>query len=194
MGLGKHESSQHQWEIAFMLTLIFDTETTGLVQNSGQSLAKQPQVLEFFGLVIDGEDKEVATLHKYFNPGRPIAPLITKITGITDDMVKAAPSFVDGCEGILKLIASVEKVVAHNLSYDISVIDFEFDRMEKKVEWPKKKICTVEATENFLGYRLNLGALHEHLFGDGFTGAHKAENDVRATARCYIELVRRGEV
>lgn len=177
-----------------MRHLVFDLESTGLIANSLQPLHKQPIALEFFGLVLDNEYKEHSSLHQLFNPGKPISPTITKITGIDDAKVADAPKFADACSDIEKLIASVDVVVAHNLSYDMSVVDFEFQRIGKKVKWPSRRICTVEATEALKGYRLSLGALYQELFNEEFKDAHRAENDVRALARCYIELVKRGEV
>lgn len=175
-----------------MKTLIFDTETTALITNSIIRLEKQPRIIEFFGLILDGEE-EKESFHFLFNPGELISEDTTKITGITNFDVKDKPKFSDRYEWIGSFLELQEEVVAHNLSYDQRVIDFEMKRNGVTLSWPKK-ICTVEATEHLLGYRLSLMALHEHLFGVPFDGAHRAENDVRATARCFIELRKRGIV
>lgn len=177
-----------------MRALVFDLETNGLVSNSKQPLDKQPNILEVFCLVVNEKGEEIETFHSYFNPGKPIPTKITKITSITDDMVKGAPAFMNHYSQYQKLIESCDRVVAHNLSYDMGVTDFEFKRIEEKVKWPSSRVCTVEATEHIKGHRLTLAALHEYLFGESFTGAHRAENDVRALARCYNELVKRGEI
>lgn len=177
-----------------MRTLVFDTETTALVANSKQPLAKQPQIVEVFALVLGDDLEEQESLQQYFDIGKPLPDITKKITGITDEMVKGAPSFAAGHAKFQSTIESCDRVVAHNLSYDIGVTDFEFERLGKAVRWPASRICTVEATEHMKGYRLNLGALYTELFGEQFTGAHRAENDVRALARCYLELVKRGEV
>lgn len=177
-----------------MRHLVFDTETTGLRDNSLRPLHKQPQVIEAFFLVLDDNLQEIQTLHRYFNPGKPIPEKITKITGIDDAKVADAPRFADAYSEIKELIESVDYVVAHNLAYDMAIIDSEFERINKKIKWPKHRVCTIEATESFNGYRLNLGALYFILFREKFEAAHRAENDVRALARCYVELVKRGEV
>lgn len=179
-----------------MRHLIFDTETTNLIHNTLQPLGKQPRIIELFGLVLDDEKEwsEAETFHSYFNPGVPIPAEVTKITGIDNDMVKTSPSFVDRAHDVKDLFDNVDVVVAHNLSYDMQVIDFEFARIQRAFLWPLRKVCTVESTECLKGYRLNLNALHTELFGVGFESAHRAENDVRATARCYVELVKRGEI
>lgn len=179
-----------------MRTLIFDTETTALISNTLQPLAKQPRIIEFFGLVIDEEDdyREVETISQLINPQMPISEEVTRITGIRSADVASAPTFGDVSEKIADLISSVRIVVAHNLSYDMQVVEFEMARVNEAAFWPKRRICTVEATEHLRGHRLKLVDLHTELFGEGFASAHRAENDVRALARCYIELCKRGEI
>jgi DNA polymerase-3 subunit epsilon len=179
-----------------MLHLVFDTETTNLIHNSLQPLSKQPRVIEIFGLILDDEQgmKEVSHYHRMINPGVPITQEITKITGITNEMVKDAPRFKEIAGSFVDLLEAVDVVVAHNLLYDKTIMDFEFKRLDEGLKWPSHKVCTVESTEHFKGHRLNLNALHTELFGEGFSGAHRAEQDVRALARCYVKLVEMGEV
>lgn len=177
-----------------MRHLIFDTETTNLIHNSLQPLDKQPRIIEFFGMVLDDTDwSEISILHKFFNPGIVISEEVVKITGVTNARLAHEPSFSKEASLIKAFINSAHVVVAHNLSYDKSVIDFELRRLGESLEWPAG-ICTVEATEHLKGYRLSLTNLHTELFGVPFEKAHSAEHDVRALARCYIELVKRGEI
>lgn len=175
---------------------IFDTETSNLIHNSLQPIEKQPKVIEFFALVLDDQKDwaEVETLHSLFDPGIPLDKKITEITGLTNEALRGKPKFSEVMPEISRLMQSSDCVVAHNLSFDIAIVNFEARRLGLQVPWPVRKVCTVEATEAMKGYRLNLMALHTELFGVGFEKAHSAEHDVRATARCYVELVRRGEV
>lgn len=177
-----------------MRHLVFDTETTNLIGNTLKPIGKQPQIIEFFGLILDTDLKIVDTLDHLCKPDLPIEKLITKITSITNDMVANAPKFSFCALDIKKFIESCDIVVAHNLSYDKQIVDFEMSRASMKVEWPSRGVCTVEATEYMKGYRLRLNDLHMELFGEAFEGAHRAEHDVRALARCYIELINRGEI
>lgn len=179
-----------------MIHFLFDTETTNLVHNTLQPLHKQPRIIEFFGMMLDdsADWKEVGSLHSYLDPGTPINADVVRITGITDDMVKGQPKFLSFAPELRAALVSADVVVAHNLSYDLTVVNFEFQRIEQPCEWPSRKICTVEATEHLKGFRLSLTALHTELFGEAFEKAHSAENDVRAMARCYVELHKRGEL
>lgn len=181
-----------------MRHLIFDTETTALVSNSLKPLGKQPRIIEFYGVMIEPmegmELRELGNLHTYINPGIDIPEEVTKITGITKEQLVDAPAFKEVAAQIWNFIGSADCVVAHNLSYDMSVLNFEFDREGTAASWPVKRICTVEHTEHIKGHRLSLTNLHIELFGDAFAKAHSAENDVRALTRCYLELRNRGEI
>lgn len=187
-----------------MLVTLFDTETTGLVENSARRIEKQPRIIELFALTLQqsgsGPDAiftEVDTWHSLFNPECIIPSEVIKITGITDEMVKAAPKFNELADEVMSYMARAHRVVAHNISYDCDMVDYELTRIEKSIVWPEK-LCTVEQTEFIKGHRLSLGknkngqdGLYEYLFGESFPNAHRAESDVRPNARCYIELVRR---
>lgn len=182
-----------------MLVTIFDTETTDLIANSARRADKQPRVIELFALTLQqtgsGPDvifNEVDVWESLFHPGILIPEKITQITSITNEMVAGKPAFRELVPEIMSYFARAHRVVAHNVSYDCDMIDIELTRtgITMPFQWPEK-ICTVEQTEWIKGHRMNLTSLHEHLFGEPFAGAHRAEPDVRATAKCYMELVRR---
>ena len=176
-----------------MRTLVFDTETTGLVKNMLQPLDRQPHIIEFFALSLDSAGNELEKFHYLFNPGVRLENIITEITGITSEMLKNEKPFSVIAQHLLELIEVHDEVVAHNLSFDMAMIDIEMKRCGKKVKWPNL-ICTVEATEYIKGHRLSMSALHDMLFDERFDGAHRAENDVRALARCFNELRKMGVV
>lgn len=166
-----------------------------MVHNSLQPLHKQPKIIEVFFLLLDDSDwSEIGTLHSYIDPGEAIPEKVTQITGITDAMVKGKRTFRQFWPEAKEFLGRADVVVAHNLSYDMAVMDFELQRMGGAVDWPARRVCTVEATEWMKGHRLSLTNLHTELFGEAFEGAHGAEADVRATARCYIELHKRGDL
>lgn len=175
-----------------MRSLLLDTETTDLITNSLQPLERQPRIIEFFGLSLM-ELEEGGTLGFRCNPGIKIPEVVTNITGITDAMVADEPPFSTHAADVKRLIEAHDEVVAHNLSYDKAVIDIEMKRCGLTVDWPEL-ICTVEQSIHYKGFRLSLAALYEFLFKENFTGAHRAETDVRAMARCFIEMRRRGDI
>lgn len=177
-----------------MKTMIFDTETTDLTQNIGVPLDKQPDIIEFFGLGLEVNDQnelvEFSTLGQLIKPRKPVTPEITRITNITNVMLSGKEPFKFYAPEIKAYIEGFDQAVAHNAAFDKDIVDFEFGRLQINIKWPEL-ICTVEQTLWIKGYRLKLGGLYQELFGEDFADKHRAENDVRALTRCFIELRRR---
>jgi len=177
-----------------MKHLIFDTETTDLLASSSMAIERKPRVVEFAAILWDDDLNDEQEFEWMFNPGVPIKPKASEKTRITDDMVKDKPSFSDKASMIRTLLVLADVVVAHNLHFDRHIVSCEFIRANTAdVKWPKG-ICTIESTEHLLGRRMKLAELHRFLFAEDFHGAHRAMVDVRATLRCYRELIKRGEL
>lgn len=173
-----------------MRPFIFDTETTGLVTNSLVALRSQPRAIEFFGHAPESSEE----LEFFCDPGVPLSDEVSAITGIKREDLAGAHPFGYYAERVVAMIEAADAVVAHNLSYDMAIVDFELRRLDLSVNWPRRKICTVEATEHLVGHRLKLNDLHQLLFGEPFSGAHRARTDVMALTRCFNELAVRGEL
>lgn len=187
-----------------MLALITDTETSELINNHSIKLEKQPNVIEFFGALTNlATGERLSEYHTLIKPPKPISFKITEITGITNEMLAEAPSFVEVSASIMATIQEAPAFIAHNCSFDKEVIDIEYERLraerylivgqEPKIIWPRT-ICTVEATLHYKGYRLKLADLYQFLFGESFSGAHRARADTDALERICIELFARGDL
>jgi DNA polymerase-3 subunit epsilon len=177
-----------------MKALLFDTETDGLIDNLTIAIDRLPNVLEFYGCYADLGSGEIdQELNLLIKPPKPIPAEVTGITGIDDSMVADAPSFGDVSNQIKLFIESAPLVIAHNLSYDRDVINTEFRRLGQTIAWPPG-LCTVEQTIHIKGFRLSLSALHETLFSEPFSGAHRAKVDVQALLRCCVRLYEQGEL
>ena len=197
--------------------IIFDTETTGLIESYAIPLKRQPRIIELFALKLNDsllrdlarepqvahsperlagwlEELEQGTWHSLFKAR--INEEIQGITGITPEMVADAPSFAERWESLADFFCGESYLGGHNLPYDRDILAIELRRLaaEFRFPWPRHHVCTVEHTEDRQGFRLGLAQLHEELFGEGFAEAHRAENDVRATARVLVELIRRGDI
>lgn len=176
-----------------MRALIFDTETTGLVENRSTALDKQPYIIEFYAVDCDLKTGEIyEEVGLLIKPPIKISEEITKITTITNEMLVDCLSFEDYdiSEKIIKTIESSKLVIAHNISFDCDMIELECERVSRCVNWPRK-LCTVEQTVGLVGVRLTLSKLHEYLFNEPFNGAHRAKVDVMALKRCCEELYKR---
>ena len=182
------------------MILVFDTETTGMVDfKKLESDPCQPRLVQFAGMVVDGE-RVVKSVSSIVHPGINIPSDVSKIHGITDELVDRVG--IDMYE-ILKWYSDEVRrcsfIVAHNANFDIRVMNSQF--YYKKCIPPKipEVYDTMEKSTNLLkmkgpyGYKWpKLIELHKFLFNEGFDGAHDAMEDVRATFRCYKKLVEMG--
>lgn len=177
-----------------MIAFIFDTETSGLIENRSIKLDKQPEIIEFYGALVDLTTGEIkAEIDELFKPTKRIEEIITKITTLTNDDLADKPPFSTHAMRIKSTLEEAPLVIAHNLSFDQEMVEIEMERLKKTIIWPAM-LCTVEATLHLKGFRLKLSALHEYLFGQPFDGAHRARVDVDALIRCCVELVKRDEL
>lgn len=176
--------------------IVFDTETTALIDNIAKPLKDQPQIAELYAQKLDDSTLElVSEWHSLFKV-REMSEEASRITGLTTaDLAEQAP-FAIKLQALSDFFLGERILVGHNLSYDRDMLAIELKRtgMMMRFPWPQRHICTVEVTEAIEGFRLNLQSLHEKLFGYGFDGAHRAKADVEATVNCVRELVNRGVI
>jgi len=175
--------------------IIFDTETTGLIQSGLVDLSKQPHIIEFAAIKLDDktlEEKERLEFLCY--PGISLPPKITEITRLSDVDLINQPKFSERFPDLVKFFFAEKYSVAHNHEFDSGILALELRRLKRqyKFPWPPVQFCTVASTMSLKGYRLNLTALHHHLFGTGFEEAHRAMNDVEALTKCVRKLIADG--
>ena len=174
-----------------------DTETTGLILNTGKSLSRQPRVTEICAFIYNDKGKILEGFDGLFRlpEGEKLSEEVKAITHLTDEDLRGKPSFAERADEVRTFLSKGDVIVAHNLSFDMEMIDNEIKRTDLgPINWPKRKICTVEQTKHLRGFNLNLNSLHEYLFYEPHINAHRAEADVKALARCYFELIKRGEL
>lgn len=175
-----------------MKTIVIDTETTGLLSNRLLPLDKQPRIIEIYACSVDFDTGDVTEiLNTLLNPQCKLDAVITKITGLRDVDLINAPLFNSISDVLSSLIESHDVMIAHNASFDKEMIELEYERLNQKLKW-NRCLCTVEQTIYMKGFRLNLQALHELLFGEKFKEGHRAKIDVLALTRCCFELHKRG--
>ena len=97
--------------------IAFDIETTGLYPERGD------RIVEIGAVPIVG--REILVEHGFealVNPGIPISPEISRINGITDDMVRDAPPLETVLPDFLAFIGDLP-IIAHNASFDVGFIN-----------------------------------------------------------------------
>ncbi len=168
--------------------LVVDVETTGISSWGGDRLTEVAAVF-----VQGGEVREV--FQSLVNPGRPISAFITQLTGISNEMVRGAPSFSDiAGELAQQMVGRV--FVAHNARFDWNFLSAEFDRMTSSPLdlLTNRQLCTVRMARRFLSHlpRRNLDAVAHH-YGISINGRHRAMGDARATAYVLLGLLKDAE-
>lgn len=178
------------------LYTIFDTETTGLLKHSQASDDKQVRIIEFAGVHMLSDGTIVEEFERLVNPGVKLTEEIMSITNITQAEIDAAPTWQEQAQDVITFMSKADAFVAHNATFDMDLIMMEMKRAGVVYEMrpDQELICTVEATEYMKGKRLKLIDLHMHLFGENFTGAHRAMTDVKALARITAQLIRMGAI
>lgn len=168
--------------------IVFDLETTGLPLADGADLNLQPHITEFGAIKLDEDLKETDVLEFLVNPGVPLDPKITKITGLTDDMLKDQKPFIAKLDQIVDFFLGERILVAHNLPFDRAILKFELERVGRILSfpWPPEHICTVEVGETVWNKKRKLGDIYLEVTGQEHKCAHRSIADVRA----LIEIVR----
>ncbi len=151
---------------------VIDLETTG-------GLAKRDRITEVGIVLYDGKEI-IDQFESLVNPERSIPPEITRITGITNDMVAEAPKFYEIAKRIVEMTDGTI-FVAHNVRFDYSFLKEEFARLG--YTFTKRQLCTVRMSRKaFPGLKsYSLGNLIKH-FGIEVSSRHRALDDAYAAS------------
>ena len=170
-----------------MEIIIFDTETTGLLQPENSDLSMKPKIIEFYGVKLNEEFEILGELNHLIYPNEELSEVIKRVTGIKDSDLMGKPTFRDVANEIAGFFAGTDLSVAHNHGFDEGMLDVEFRRLDMERPASRHGLCTVEATMGMTGHRLSLTRLHWMLFHKEFK-AHRAKDDVFALVRCFHNL------
>ena len=154
---------------------IVDIETTGSYQ-------RQHAITEIAILIHDGK-KIVDSFETLINPETSIAPFVSRMTGITNQMLNNAPKFHEVAKQIWTMTDDAV-FVAHSVNFDFSFIREEFKSLG--ADYKRKKLCTVRLSRKiFPGYSsYSLGNICGHL-GIDISNRHRAMGDAAATAYLF---------
>ncbi|MBJ2129128.1 VRR-NUC domain-containing protein [Alteromonas sp. IB21] len=152
--------------------VVVDIETTG-GNNSYNRITE-------IGMVKLVAGQEVDRFQTLLNPQRRIPSNITRLTGISDDMVADAPLFAE-VAGHIASFTQNAVFVAHNVNFDYGFIKQEFARLEQSFRRPK--MCTVrEMRRTYPGLpSYSLANLTKH-FHIEMERHHRALSDAVAAA------------
>lgn len=167
------------WEIPF---IVVDIETSGSHQLKN-GITEIACVTAIGGEIVD----VYSTL---INPRESIPVFISKMTGITDEMVSRAPLIEEIIPKISELFSRQDAVfVAHNARFDWSFISESF--IKSRIEIPKiPRLCTLKLSRRLLPKKVkkNLGELAEY-FKVQVKDRHRAFGDAAATAHVLNDML-----
>jgi DNA polymerase-3 subunit epsilon len=150
-----------------LLGIYLDTETTGLDY-------KKDKIIELalvtFEYSLDGRIYKILDSYSSFqDPGILLSEEVSRLTGITNDMVKV--HIIDN-NRIEEIVRPASLIIAHNSSFDRKFIEKQFPIFQEKpwgcsyaqIPWNKENISTAKL--DYLAYKLGF-----------FYNAHRAEVD-----------------
>ncbi len=157
--------------------VVFDIETTGLSKD-------QHRIIEIGAVkIIDGAIGD--RFCTFVDPLTDIPPEITKLTGITGDMVKGAPEIAAAFDDFAAF-AGDAVLVAHNASFDVGFMQAAATRLGRELN--NTVLDTLELSRAMFPelnkHKLNIVA--EHL-GVSLENHHRAVDDAAATAEIFVK-------
>ncbi len=120
------------------------------------------------------------------NPERPIPATITRLTGITNEMVADAPVFAEVADDFAEFMEEAV-FVAHNVRFDYGFLSAEFGRLERRFRHPT--LCTCQSMRKLWKGLPSYGLanLCRH-FGIPLESHHRALCDAEAAAGLLLKI------
>jgi DNA polymerase III epsilon subunit-like protein len=188
-----------------MRITVIDTETTGIIPKDFQHLDECPYMVQIGSITYDTKTSTI--VHKINNIIRiddhiNISQEVSDINSITKERcINEGVNIVDILHKINYQFKDSDMIVAHNLEFDINILNYEYMRHDIPFEYLKlnknMSFCTMSngtqmckiKKENSKGHYYKwpkLEELHYHLFGTGLQNLHDAYNDLIICLRCYM--------
>jgi DNA polymerase-3 subunit epsilon len=191
-----------------MRALIFDTETTGMVNwKAPPEHPSQPDLVQIAMMLVETEGWQVkskVSLIIQLADGVTIEPEAEKTHGISSETcARYGVAPIVAVSLFNQLCMQSDAIVAHNMSFDESIMKTALFRLGNKPDrmQGKKLVCTKEATTEILklpgnyGYKWpTLAEAYRHYTGLEIVGAHDALADTEACLAVFRALLEKGEI
>lgn len=161
--------------------VVVDLETTGGAPERGDA------IIEIGALRIRG-GRIVGRFDRLVNPRRRLPPFITRLTGISEEMVAKAPP-IDVAIAAFQRFAATDVLIAHNARFDLSFLNAASVAVSGR-PFHQPHLCTLRLARRLLPAvrKRSLDSLAGHL-GVLVTDRHRASGDARATAEIFFHLL-----
>jgi DNA polymerase III subunit epsilon len=127
---------------------------------------------------------------KLINPEMPIPRQTTDIHGITDAMVKDAPTFKQAANELKQFIENCDMGGYNSNRFDIPMLMEEFLRIGMEVDLSNRRMIDVQHIFYTMEPR-TLSAAYKFYCEKDLVGAHSAETDVNATIDVLLSQIKR---
>ncbi len=158
---------------------IVDIETTGLSPTNNK-------IIEIAAIKVK-DSKVIDTFQKLVNPNENINYFITKLTGITNNMVKTADDIENVIQEFHEFLGD-SVIIGHNVNFDINFLYHNLYNTNGK-HLSNDYIDTMylgrKVVPGLSNYKLE--SLTNH-FNISYNGAHRALNDCMFTYECYEKM------
>ncbi|HZI01499.1 MAG TPA: 3'-5' exonuclease [Flavisolibacter sp.] len=149
------------------------------IEATGNNVSKD-RIVEI-AIVKHLADGNKSVKRKIINPEMPIPANITDIHGITDDMVKDAPTFKQAAHEIKQFLDGCDIACYNAYRLDIPLLMEEFIRVDVEFDMKNRKVVDVQKIYHQMEQR-TLSAAYRFYCNKELEGAHSAETDAAATA------------
>ncbi len=161
--------------------VIFDLETTG---TSPQNCA-----ITEIGAVKYRNGEIYDEFCTFVNPEMPIPEKITEITGISDDMVKDAPTIGEVYDKFMEFCGDAV-LVAHNASFDVSFLRAASEKLQRLLKVTYLDTVAVSRYVNNDLSRHTLDSVAKY-FGLGDFNHHRASDDAKMLAMIFDKMAKK---
>ena len=151
---------------------ILDLETTGV--NLGVDRIVEIAIIK---IMPDGSRH---VKRKLLNPEMPISAISVDVHGITNEMVKDAPTFKTAANEIKQFLEQCDLAGYNSNRFDIPMLAEEFLRVGLDFEFKGRKLVDVQKVYHLMEQR-TLSAAYKFYCNKNLEDAHSAEADASAT-------------
>ncbi|MEN9380749.1 MAG: hypothetical protein RIR99_583 [Actinomycetota bacterium] len=175
-------------DLSSVTFVVLDLETSGASPQSGSAITEIGAVKVCGGQVL-------GTFKTFVNPGTPLPPFITELTGITDEMLQDAPQIQSVLPLLFEFLGSEKTTVfvAHNAPFDLSFL--KASAALHGYLWPNFRVIdTVKAArfvltkDDVANYQLGTLAAY---FRTEISPNHRALDDALATVDVLHGIIER---
>jgi DNA polymerase III epsilon subunit-like protein len=188
------------------MELVIDTETTGLTSLSfvtDRNYRKWPRLVQIAWGIITDNEVQIQRTEIIHPEGFQIPTDSIRVHGISQvNAMEKGKSLEEVLTDLNQAMKSAKTIIAHNLNFDLGILQSESMRTGVSLEFPEKRQCTAFLGQKYMRKERklrnsdfpNLSDLHKELLGHEHSDPHKAHFDVLACGKIYIAFKKLGYI